>query len=159
MGICGSGKSTIAQRLAEALRIEYLDADDFHPESNVAKMKSGLPLNDEDRAGWLERLNAVLGERLAAGHSVTLACSALKQRYRDALAKGGVEIRWIYLKGDRETILERMAARPDHFMPASLVDSQIEALEEPIDALVLDIRLPIDALVDRALESVRLSLK
>ncbi|MBK1879538.1 gluconokinase [Pelagicoccus mobilis] len=154
MGICGSGKSTIAIRIAEAKGIEILDADDFHPQSNVDKMSSGIPLTDEDRAGWLQTLNGVLSERLAKGESVVLACSALKQRYRDALGEGLSRVSWLYLKGDRETILERVGNRQDHFMPTTLVDSQLEALEEPTDAVVVDIRLPIDEIVSTALEQL-----
>lgn len=151
MGICGSGKSTIAIEIAKAKHIEMLDADDFHPQSNVDKMSAGIPLTDEDRAGWLEVLNAELRSRLEKGDSVVLACSALKQRYRDALEAGLPGASWLYLKGDRETILERVGQRKDHFMPTSLVDSQLEALEEPEDAVVVDIRLPIEEIVAKAL--------
>lgn len=151
MGICGSGKSTIAIEIAKAKRIEMLDADDFHPQSNVDKMAAGIPLTDEDRAGWLRTLNEELSGRLSKGESVVLACSALKQRYRDALGEGLPRVSWLYLRGDRETILERVGQRKDHFMPPSLVDSQLEALEEPQDAVVVDIRLPVDAIVAKAL--------
>lgn len=151
MGICGSGKSTVAQRLADALRIQMLDADDFHPPANVEKMKAGKPLNDDDRAGWLDRLNIELRERSRNGESVALACSALKQRYRDVLEDGLPQFRWVYLKGDRELIVERMAQRKDHFMPTGLIDSQLEALEEPEGAIVGDIRLSVDALVESVL--------
>ncbi|MBD5778167.1 gluconokinase [Pelagicoccus sp. NFK12] len=151
MGICGSGKSTIAIEVARAKRIEMLDADDFHPPRNVEKMKSGTPLTDEDRAGWLQALNEELKSRLDKGDSVVLACSALKQRYRDVLNAGLPQVRWLYLRGDRETILQRVSQRQDHFMPSSLVDSQLEALEEPVDAVVVDIRLPIEEIVAKAL--------
>lgn len=152
MGICGSGKSTIAIEIAKAKRIEMLDADDFHPLGNVEKMSSGIPLTDEDRAGWLSALNAELRGRLEKGESVALACSALKQRYRDTLSEGLSACRWLYLRGDRDIILERMEQRKDHFMPPALVDSQLAALEEPADALVIDIRLPIREIVSAALE-------
>ncbi len=151
MGICGSGKSTIAMEVAKAKGIEMLDADDFHSPANVEKMRAGIPLTDEDRAGWLLALNAELKSRLGAGDSAVLACSALKQRYRDALGEGLPQVRWLYLRGDRETILERVGQRKDHFMPTTLVDSQLEALEEPQDAVVVDIRLPIDRIVSVAL--------
>ncbi|MDQ8187462.1 gluconokinase [Pelagicoccus sp. SDUM812002] len=150
MGICGSGKSTIAIEIAKAKRIEMLDADDFHPQSNVDKMSTGIPLTDDDRAGWLHVLNAELKGKVSKGESVVLACSALKQRYRDALGEGLPDVRWLYLRGDRETILERMGGRKDHFMPTTLVDSQLEALEEPKGALVVDIRLPVDLIVEKA---------
>lgn len=154
MGICGSGKSTIAKRIAEEKGIEMLDADDFHPPSNVRKMAAGIPLDDGDRAGWLRTLNEALVERLSSGASVVLACSALKQNYRDALGEGLAGVKWLYLKGDRETIIERIGKRKDHFMPSSLVDSQLEALEEPIDAVVVDIRLQVDEIVGIALQSL-----
>lgn len=144
----------MAASLADCLGVEMLDADDFHPASNVAKMESGTPLDDTDRAGWLEALNRELRERIESGNTVVLACSALKQRYRDALSRGGVPLSWIYLKGDRATILDRMSKRKDHFMPPALVDSQLEALEEPTDALVLDIRLPVEELVSTVLETL-----
>ncbi|EDY81109.1 shikimate kinase [Verrucomicrobiia bacterium DG1235] len=151
MGICGSGKSTIAKGIADAKRIELMDADDYHPQSNVDKMSAGIPLNDEDRAGWLLRLNDEMAMRLEDGKSVVLACSALKQRYRDTLGMGLLAVRWLYLRGDRETILERVGQRSDHFMPTTLVDSQLDALEEPTDAVVVDIRLPVAEIVSKAL--------
>ncbi len=154
MGICGSGKSTIAIEIARAKGIKMLDADDFHPQSNVDKMSSGIPLTDEDRAGWLQVLNEELNAHLATGESVVLACSALKQRYRDALEAGLAQVSWLYLRGDRETILERVGQRKDHFMPTTLVDSQLAALEEPTDAIVVDIRLPVSDIVGRALSEL-----
>lgn len=154
MGICGSGKSTIAIEIAKAKCIDMLDADDFHPQSNVDKMSAGIPLTDEDRAGWLQVLNEELGSRLGKGESVVLACSALKQRYRDALGEGLPSVRWLYLRGDRETILERVGQRKDHFMPTTLVDSQLDALEEPTDAVVVDIRLSVEGIVSKALEAL-----
>lgn len=155
MGICGSGKSTIALAIADQLGIDFLDADDFHPPANVDKMRSGQPLDDADRAPWLEILNRTLRARLESGDSVTLACSALKQRYRDALAKNIENCRWIYLKGDRDLILERMSSRKDHFMPKDLVDSQLAALEEPADAIVGDIELPKEDLVAGLLSELK----
>lgn len=147
MGICGSGKSTIAHALGQTLGIQVLDADDFHPPSNVEKMRAGTPLTDEDRAPWLERLNQELHARLERGESVALACSALKQRYRDVLQRGLPAYYWIYLKGSRELIMERMALRIDHFMPAGLVDSQLDTLEEPRDAIVVDVARSSDEIV------------
>ncbi len=154
MGVCGCGKSSVAQRLAAELGIEMLDADDFHPPANVAKMKAGIPLDDADRRGWLERLNRELVDRAGAGRSAALACSALKQRYRDVLERGLPQCRWIYLKGSRALILNRMAARENHFMPTTLVDSQLATLEEPTHALTLDIARPIDALVAEIVATV-----
>lgn len=144
MGVCGCGKSSVASRLAESFGIEMLDADDFHPPENVAKMSEGKPLTDHDRAGWLQRLNAELRRRQDAGKDAVLACSALKQRYRDVLQEGIEICHWIYLKGDRDLILERMSKRSDHFMPTTLVDSQLATLEEPDDAVVVDISQSLD---------------
>lgn len=151
MGICGSGKSTVAKALAEALGIEMLDSDDFHPASNVEKLSAGIALTDEDRAGWLEALNREVRARQDRGVSAVLACSALKQTYRDTLQRGLDTFRWIYLRGERSVILQRMEERKDHFMPPSLVDSQLETLEEPTSALVLDIRQSVAEIVERVL--------
>lgn len=137
MGVSGAGKSTAAKALAQATGSLFLDADDFHLPEIKAKLQSGTALTDEDRRPWLERLNAELRER--SGQAIFLACSALKQKYRDRLVAGLPEARIVYLKGSRELIAARLGARKGHFMPASLLDSQFATLEEPKDALVLDI--------------------
>jgi gluconokinase len=153
MGVCGSGKTCVGRALAEHLDWRFLDADDFHPQSNVAKMAAGVPLEDADRWPWLDRLAAELAVIEAEGGHAVLACSALRQRYRDRLAQAqpaqlvARELRWIYLKGDAETIGPRMASRRGHFMPASLLESQFAALEEPADAIVVDVRQTIEAQV------------
>jgi gluconokinase len=136
MGVSGSGKSTVAAALAKATHSLFLDADDFHLPEIKAKLSSGTPLIDEDRWPWLERLNA---ELRGHGQAIFLACSALKQKYRDLLVAGLPEARIVYLKGSRDLIASRLAHRKGHFMPASLLDSQFATLEEPKDALVLDI--------------------
>jgi len=147
MGVCGCGKTTVGRALAEAMGWPFLDADDFHPAVNVDKMRAGIPLTDEDRWPWLDRLAGEIAAINARGGNAVLACSALKQAYRDRLtANGGVRI--AYLKGDRATIEPRLAARRGHYMPPSLLASQLEALEEPADAIVADIRLPASAQVD-----------
>ena len=141
MGVSGSGKTTIGRALADAMGWPFLDADDFHPAANVEKMRAGVPLTDEDRWPWLDRLGGEIAAINARGENAVLACSALKQAYRDRLvANGGVRV--AYLKGDRATIEPRLAARAGHYMPASLLASQLAALEEPVDAIVVDIRLP-----------------
>lgn len=139
MGVAGSGKTTMARRLADATGGLFLDADDFQPAVNKAKMASGHPLDDADRAPWLDRLNAELRARPESDRPVFLACSALKQSYRERLATGLPGLRFIYLKGSFELIRARMEQRRDHFMPVSLLESQFATLEEPSGALVLDI--------------------
>jgi carbohydrate kinase (thermoresistant glucokinase family) len=150
MGVCGSGKTCVGRALADHLAWRFLDADDFHPQSNVDKMAAGIPLEDADRWPWLDRLAGELANVEAGGGRAVLACSALRQRYRDRLGASPVrtrELRWIYLKGDMDTISPRMASRRGHFMPASLLASQFAALEEPVDAIVIDVRQSIEAQV------------
>lgn len=141
MGVSGSGKTTVGQLLAKRLGTEFLDADDFHSETNVEKMRNGLPLNDDDRAGWLDRLRGIISDNLHSGRSIILACSALRQRYRDRLRNPGEKISFVYLKGDFKTISQRLNQRGGHYMPASLLESQFAALEEPADATVIDVEL------------------
>ncbi len=139
MGVSGCGKSTIAQSLAARLNWHFIDADDFHPIANVEKMRSGQPLNDNDRWPWLDNLNQRMRESSARSEPLVLACSALKQRYRDRLANNLRELRWVHLVGTFELISERMAARQHEYMPASLLRSQFESLEPPVDAVRVDI--------------------
>jgi carbohydrate kinase (thermoresistant glucokinase family) len=142
MGVCGCGKSTIGRALASELGWPFVDADSLHPESNVAKMASGVPLTDEDRWPWFDRIVAEMRRYDAAGRHLVIACSALKQAYRDRLASGG-PIRFVYLKGDEATIAPRLAGRSGHFMPPALLASQLATLEEPTDAIVVDIAQPV----------------
>lgn len=128
-GVSGSGKSTIAEMLAGQLGWEYADADDFHPAANVAKMRTGVPLTDEDRRPWLDRIAAWIDERIAVGTSAVLTCSALKRAYRDRLRRPATML--VYLNGDRELIASRLAARRGHFFPTALLDSQFRELEPP----------------------------
>jgi gluconokinase len=146
MGVSGSGKTTIGRVLADELGWTFLDADDFHPPASVAKMAAGMALNDEDRWPWLDRLAGELRDLDARRSNVVLACSALKQEYRDRLKRAG-ELRWAYLKGDAATIEPRLATRRDHYMPASLLASQFATLEEPAEGIVVDIRKSIAAQV------------
>ena len=148
MGVCGSGKTTVGRLLARELGADFLDADDFHPPASVARMAQGIALGDEDRRPWLNALVAAMREKAARGHGVVLACSALKDAYRARLQQAGStagEVRFAYLKGDAATIAPRLESRRSHFMPASLLASQFAALEEPQQAIVVDIRQPPEA--------------
>ena len=138
MGVTGCGKTTVGALLAKDCGWEFYDADDFHPAANVAKMKSGVPLTDEDRWPWLERLNRLLLDSEREGKSLVLACSALKQAYRDRLVHGCGAARFVFLDGDIELIRARLAARHGHYMNPTLLKSQFAILEPPRDALRLD---------------------
>jgi len=156
MGVSGCGKSTVAHRLALTTGAEFLDADDFHPAENVAKMAAGIALNDEDRAGWLRALNQELKQRSALGTSVFLACSALKEKYREVLREGIDSLEFVYLKGSKELIRSRMEMRSEHFFKPELLDSQFAALEEPEVAVILDSAQPLELLVQKALHELRI---
>jgi gluconokinase len=140
MGVCGVGKTTIAQQVAEQLGWPFYEGDEFHPKANVDKMSQGIPLTDEDRVGWLDALAKVISELEAAGRSGIITCSALKQAYRDRLVGKTTSVRFVYLKGDVTLIRERLDARKGHYMPPSLLTSQFETLEEPKDALMVSIQ-------------------
>lgn len=131
MGVSGSGKSTAGEKLAAEFGWPFRDADSFHPEANIAKMKAGTPLTDEDRWPWLDRIAAWIDERRVRGEHGIVTCSALKRRYRDRLLAGRPDVRLVYLDGDADVIGRRMALRRDHFMPTSLLASQFAALEQP----------------------------
>ena len=155
MGVSGCGKTTVGKLLAKSLGGEFFDGDDFHPEGNVEKMRSGVPLTDADRHGWLRKLNEFLLERENAEATTVLACSALKQAYRDKLAAGiSITPRLVFLRGTFETIWDRMKARKDHYMPASLLRSQFETLEEPDDALNVDVNSPPEEIVQQILSDL-----
>ena len=155
MGVTGSGKTTVGRALAETLRWAFYDADDFHPPANVAKMASGVPLTDNDRWPWLDRIADLLAHVQARGDHAVLACSALRQVYRDRIARAGA-VRFVYLKGDLATIEARLATRRHKYMPASLLPSQFATLEEPADALVVDIRAEVDAQVTTIRDGLQL---
>ena len=143
MGVCGCGKTTVGEALAATLGWPFYDADDFHPAANVAKMAAGVPLDDADRWPWLDRLRDEMAAVEARGGDAVLACSALKQAYRDRIARAG-NVRFVHLVGDRATIAARVGQRSHRYMPLSLLDSQFAALEPPTDALDVDVRLPVD---------------
>ncbi|MBK8161289.1 MAG: gluconokinase [Rhodospirillaceae bacterium] len=140
MGVSGAGKSTIGRALAEALDAAFLEADAFHSPANIAKMKSGVPLTDDDRWPWLEAISAALDRSVMKGGKVVLACSALKQAYRDRLLKdGGSQGYTVFLRGNVDLIAGRLAGRSGHYMPPALLPSQLATLEPPLDAIVVDI--------------------
>lgn len=152
-GVSGCGKTTVGQLLSSALDIPFYDGDDFHPPANVEKMSYGVPLTDDDRQLWLAAINRKIREHVQAGASAVFACSALKHAYRQQLANQTKNaIKWIYLQGDFQTIERRMLVRKDHFMPASLLTSQFSILEEPTEALILNINHNPEELVDAILK-------
>jgi gluconokinase len=146
MGVTGSGKTTVGQALADSLDWQFVDADDFHPTENVAKMRAGIPLDDADRAPWLAALRDQIHNWLQTGPNVVLACSALKQAYRDELALSP-EVRVVYLRGRRDLIAERLKQRHGHYMDPGLLASQFTTLEEPTDAIVVDVDASVPAIV------------
>lgn len=152
MGVAGSGKSTVAMHYAKGRGFAFVEADDFHPPANVAKMKSGQPLTDEDRVGWLAAMAQRIAEGKARGETMVITCSALKRAYRDALRKGDPDLFFVLLDGPEALLAQRLAARTDHFMPPSLLASQLAILERPAPpsekAVTLPITLPPAQLAD-----------
>jgi len=138
MGVSGSGKTTVGEMLANQLGWKFADADAYHPPANVAKMAAGIPLTDEDRAPWLDALRRLIATWLEAKENVVLACSALKQKYRDVLMIAP-EVRLVYLRGSFELIEERMEERHGHYMKPGMLESQFETLEEPDNAIVVNV--------------------
>ncbi len=155
MGVAGSGKTAVGTQVAEKLHWLFLDADSFHPPANIEKMKHGIPLNDVDRAPWLQRLHDELQHQIDAHCSVILACSALKESYRKILHDETVPPTFIYLDVDPETIRNRLSHRSAHFFPKELMDSQFAALEKPKDAVLIDARKPLDAVVDAVIHALK----
>ncbi|CAI1739677.1 gluconokinase [Serratia fonticola] len=159
MGVSGSGKSTIGAAVAREIKAKFIDGDDLHPRANIQKMASGQPLNDEDRAPWLQRLNDAAYSLNHKNESGIIVCSALKRRYRDLLRKDNDNMVFIYLKGSFEVILARLQARSGHFMPTELLKSQFEALEEPgddeKDVICVDIDTDVEGVVGRCVAALK----
>jgi gluconokinase len=150
MGVCGSGKSTVGAAIALNLHATFLEGDEFHPPANVARMAAGIALTDDDRQGWLQMLGAQLGAAKREGRSVVLSCSALKRSYRDTLRRQANDLALVYLAGTPELLAQRMAGRSGHYMPPSLLASQLATLEPPQadeHALTLDIARSPQAIV------------
>jgi len=138
MGVSGSGKTTIGSLLAKELQVPFYDADNFHPQANRDKMAHGIPLTDDDRIAWLDALCRLIDQHIQTRRSCVLACSALKKTYQNTLSRSE-SVHFIYLKGNYELIEARLKKRKGHYMPLELLPSQFEILEEPINALVVDI--------------------
>jgi gluconokinase len=154
MGVSGCGKSSVGEALAARLAIPYRDGDDLHPAANVAKMRAGIPLTDDDRWPWLDRV----AETLRDAAPVIVGCSALRRAYRDRIRAGsGGPVRFVHLAGDRDLIAARMATRTGHYMPLSLLDSQIATLEPPAadEATTVNIDAPLPALIDTILARMK----
>ena len=156
MGVSGSGKTTIGKMLAEQLHWTFVEADDFHPKANVEKMHNGIPLDDNDRRPWLEALRLRIDEACERNENVVLACSALKDSYRDILERDEPEcVHYVYLHASEELIRERLEHRKNHFMNPSLLHSQFETLEQPTDETSVDVSATLEVIV----EEIRRKLK
>ncbi|OLC51173.1 MAG: hypothetical protein AUH43_03260 [Acidobacteria bacterium 13_1_40CM_65_14] len=154
MGVAGSGKTTIGKMLADAIPCPFLEGDSLHSQANVEKMSHGIPLTDADRAPWLSAIHARIVDVYNRGHSLVVGCSALKQSYRTVLADG-LPLTWVYLKGSPELIRSRILHRASHFMKVDMLASQFGALEEPSDALVVDVSESPGAIVEWIMSELR----
>lgn len=155
MGVSGCGKSSIGKALAQSLGWDFYDADDFHPPENVAKMVDGIPLDDSDRAPWLAGLHDLISSSLIQDRPGVLACSALKERYRQQLTEGNQDVQLVYLKGSYDLIWSRMIARKDHYMKPHMLQSQFATLEEPVNAITIDVSLSADEIVQVILDHTK----
>ncbi|MGH7155008.1 MAG: gluconokinase [Acetobacteraceae bacterium] len=158
MGVSGSGKTTIAEGVAAHLGWDVIEGDKFHPPANIAKMSSGIPLDDADRMPWLRAIAAVIDDHLATGNSAVVACSALKRSYRAILIGARRNVLLIYLQGSKKLIAERVAHRTGHFMPAALLDSQFATLEEPgpdENPIIVSVAGSAEETVEKTLDQLR----
>jgi gluconokinase len=151
MGVAGSGKTTIGKLLSKKFGYKYYEGDDYHPHKNVAKMSNGIPLNDEDRLPWLLSLRKIIQENLEDGRGTVITCSALKQSYREIL-KYDNRVKFVYLKGDFDTINNRMQQRKEHFMKPEMLKSQFDALEEPTDAITIEVNMSTEEIVNEIIK-------
>jgi gluconokinase len=155
MGVSGCGKSSVGKALAQALGWDFYDADDFHPPANVAKMASGIPLDDSDRAPWLASLHDLISSSLKTDQPGVLACSALKEQYRQRLMHSNDGVQIVYLQGSYDLIWSRMERRADHYMKPHMLKSQFDTLEEPVNALTIDISMSVDDIVQEILKHMK----
>lgn len=153
IGVSGSGKSTIGSGLARAIGCQFLEGDTLHPQANIDKMSQGVPLDDDDRRPWLSEIHARMADASERGMDLVVACSALKQAYRQNLERGLV-LTWVYLKGSRALFRSRLLQRTAHFMKADMLESQLNALEEPSNAIVVDAAAAPDVIVERILQQI-----
>jgi gluconokinase len=159
MGVCGCGKTTVARRISALTGFVFAEADEFHSDANVSKMRAGMPLTDEDRWPWLRGLAGWMAERAAAGESTVVACSALRRGYREVLSQGRPSVTFVHLDGSSDTIRRRLSRRTGHYMPASLLDSQVATLEdlEPDESgVVLNVSQTPDELAEQAVRKLNL---
>lgn len=158
MGVSGCGKSSVGEKLAEALHLQFMEGDALHPAANVEKMSKGIPLTDDDRMPWLDRIGEEMKASLEKSEGIIVSCSALKRLYRDRLrAAAGGNLLFVYLEGSRALLMKRMGERKGHFMPASLLDSQLATLEVPTSepgAVTVDIDGTVDGIAATALEGL-----
>jgi gluconokinase len=154
MGVAGSGKTTVGRALAQRLGWAFCDADDLHPPANIERLRQDIPLHDAEREPWLEQIRAVIEKSEAGDRHLVVACSALKERYRQTLAAGLSGVRFVFLTGSPALLRERLGRRTHHVAGPALLDSQLADLEPPRHALTLDISLPVDALVDRIADDI-----
>lgn len=159
MGVSGCGKTSVGERLSEALNCRFIEGDGLHPPANIEKMSAGIPLTDDDRWPWLDIIGGLIGDGVARGERIIVSCSALKKIYRNRLrAAAGGRLAFIFLEGSRAVFEKRMQARAGHFMPASLLDSQFAALEPPAgepDVVTVDVDLPLASIVEKALAGLK----
>jgi carbohydrate kinase, thermoresistant glucokinase family len=154
MGVAGSGKTTVGELLARQLGWRFYDADAFHPPENIEKMANGIPLNDLDRAPWLNALHSLISTSLRENRPAVLACSALKESYRQRLFEDNDGVQVVYLKGSYDLLWSRLSHRKDHYMKPQMLQSQFESLEEPENALTVDVSMPVNALVNEILKQL-----
>lgn len=154
MGVSGSGKTTIGRQLSEKTGYNFYDADDFHSKENIDRMNAGIPLTDKERWPWLENIHDFVSGKIQTS-DIILVCSALKQAYRKRLSSSiEKNCKWVFLEGDYHTILERLTSRTGHYMPTTLLQSQFDALEVPLEAIRIDIKMAPETIIDHIIEAI-----